>query len=108
MAADDGVDGQVRDNSEESRYEILVDGEVAGVSEYARTPGRIDFLHTEVEDRFGGHGLASRLIKAALDEARAAGEAVLPYCPFVRSFIAKHAEYRDLVPEGDRARFGLA
>jgi len=33
---------------------------------------------------------------------------VLPYCPFVRSFIDKHRdEYLDLVPEADREKFNL-
>jgi len=35
------------------------------------------------------------------------GLAVLPFCPFVRRFIAENAGYADLVPEKDRQRFGL-
>jgi hypothetical protein len=39
---------------------------------------------------------------------RGAGLAVLPFCPFVRAFIADHTgEYLDLVPEGYRSEFGL-
>jgi hypothetical protein len=36
-----------------------------------------------------------------------AGESVLPFCPFVRSYIAGHDEYLDLVPSEMRARFQL-
>jgi predicted GNAT family acetyltransferase len=100
-------DVEVRENADESRYEILVAGEVAGFTEFAREGGRVDFLHTEIDDRFEGHGLASRLIGHALDDARRRGTPVLPYCAFVRSFIAKHAEYQDLVPQDQHARFGL-
>jgi predicted GNAT family acetyltransferase len=96
---------ELRDNVEESRYEILVDGEVAGFCEYSRRDGRIDLLHTEIDDRFEGRGLASRLIRHVLDDARASGTPVMPYCPFVRAFIGRHAEYRDLVPEEQRPRF---
>jgi predicted GNAT family acetyltransferase len=32
---------------------------------------------------------------------------VLPYCPFVNSWIASHPEYADLVPAGRREQFGL-
>jgi len=32
---------------------------------------------------------------------------VLPYCSFVRRWIAEHPEYADLVPERERKRFGL-
>ena len=50
-------------------------------------------------------GLASQLIRSALDEARAAGREVLPFCPFVRSFIQRHPAYVDLVRKPQR--FGL-
>ena len=32
---------------------------------------------------------------------------MLPLCPFVRAYIRDHAEYLDLVPEAERARFEL-
>jgi predicted GNAT family acetyltransferase len=100
-------DVQVRQNAGDSRYEIFVDGELAGFTQYALDGDRADFVHTEIDERYSGHGLASRLIQAALDDARGKGWAVLPYCRFVTRFIGKHAEYRDLVPADQRARFGL-
>jgi hypothetical protein len=98
-------DIELRDNPAESRYEILVDGSVVGVCEYNRRDGRIDLLHTEIDDRFEGHGLASKLIRYALDDARSSGTPVMPYCKFVRAFIGKHEDYLELVPEEHRARF---
>jgi predicted GNAT family acetyltransferase len=99
---------QVRDNSGESRYEIRVDGELAGFTEYVLHGSQADFVHTQIDDKFGGRGLASELIREALDDARERGWQVMPYCPFVRSFITKHTEYRDLVPQEHQAKFGLA
>ncbi|HLN76550.1 MAG TPA: GNAT family N-acetyltransferase [Nocardioidaceae bacterium] len=98
----------VRENPDQSRYEIY-DGEtLAGFSEYKLTGERIAFIHTEVAPAFGGRGLAKRLVAEELDEARRRGLAVLPFCPFVRSFIAKNVDaYLDLVPEKERDRFGL-
>jgi hypothetical protein len=32
---------------------------------------------------------------------------VLPYCPFVRSWIAEHPAYADLIPADQRAHFSL-
>jgi uncharacterized protein len=63
---------------------------------------------TEIDPRFEGRGLGSQLIAEALDDARRRQLAVLPFCPFVRSFIASHADYVGLVPEERRAAFGLA
>ena len=92
---------------EGSRFEIRVDGETAGFAAYHRRPGVIAFVHTEIDPRFEGQGLASQLIKTALSRARAEGAAVLPFCPFVRSYIAEHGEYVDLVPSDMRAEFQL-
>ncbi|MFD0280032.1 GNAT family N-acetyltransferase [Kitasatospora sp. NPDC127111] len=97
----------VTDNPEQSRYEITDDGELAGFAEYHRYEGEIAFIHTEVDPRFGGRGLAGTLARAALDDAREQGLAVLPYCPFIRGWLTKHPDYTDLVPEAQRARFGL-
>ncbi len=98
---------QVRDNPDESRYEITVGDTVAGHSRYVLHGQRADFVHTEIHDEFEGRGLASTLIGAALDDARRRGWQVVPYCQFVKAFIVKHEEYRDLVPADQRASFGL-
>ena len=97
----------VVDVPERSRFEISVDGEIAGFTEYRRRPGLIAFIHTLIDPRFEGQGLASELVRTALSEARSDGLSVLPFCPFVRSYIAGHPEYVDLVPEDMRAKFEL-
>jgi predicted GNAT family acetyltransferase len=101
------MDVEVVDNPDKARFEILADGELAGFVLYHLRGHEIAFTHTETDERFRGHGLASQLVQAALDAARARQLAVLPYCPFVRSWLAEHPEYADLVPAGRRAQFGL-
>lgn len=101
-------DIRVRDNPDEARYEIWLDGELAGFTQYAVHGREVDFVHTEIAERYGGRGLGSRLIAAALDDTRERGYQAMPYCPFVRAFIGKHAAYRDLVPAQHHAQFGLA
>ena len=101
------MDVEVTDNPDKARFEIVADGELAGFAQYHLRDGVIAFTHTETDDRFRGHGLASQLVQAALDAARARHLAVLPYCPFVRSWIAEHPGYADLVPAGRREQFGL-
>jgi predicted GNAT family acetyltransferase len=89
------------------RFEIRSDGELAGFAAYRTAPGGITFTHTEIADGFAGRGLGGVLVRAALDAARARGLAVHPACPFVRSWIAKHPGYTDLVPADEHARYGL-
>ncbi|WP_405651933.1 GNAT family N-acetyltransferase [Streptomyces sp. NBC_00019] len=90
---------KVIDQPETHRYEATVDGqlEVAGFSQYIRTPELIAFLHTEVRPEFEGRGIGSALARTSLDEARAAGLRVLATCPFYAAWIARHPEYADLL-----------
>jgi hypothetical protein len=97
----------VTDHPENGRFEITVEGEPAGFVSYHPVGQNLDFTHTEIDDCFEGHGLGSTLIRAGLDTARERGMGVLPHCPFVRSFIERHAEYLDLVPAARRRDFGL-
>lgn len=98
----------VREARQRSRFEVLVDDEVVGFVVYHEEDGRVAFPHTEVEPQHEGNGLGSELVRVALDTARARGQQVLPYCRFVSSYIAKNPDYLDLVPDHERATFGLA
>jgi predicted GNAT family acetyltransferase len=101
------ADPVITKNADEERYEIAVDGELAGFTQYRERPGLIAFIHTEIDPRFEGQGLGSKLIRAALDDERAAGNPVLPFCPFVNEWIRRHPDYVDLVPADYREQFGL-
>jgi uncharacterized protein len=89
------------------RFEVSVDGELAGFLVYREKGGLLALIHTEVEERFEGHGIGGRLARFALDQARAEGLAVLPFCPFVNDWMKRHPEYTDLVPPAYRANFDL-
>jgi predicted GNAT family acetyltransferase len=96
----------VADAPERRRFEVTVDGELAGFV-YRSRKGLLALIHTEVEDCFEGRGLGGRLARFALDQARAEGLAVLPFCPFVNEWMKRHPEYVDLVPTAYRANFDL-
>jgi uncharacterized protein len=100
-------DTSVVDNPAEQRYELRVDGAVAGFAAYRAGDAADTFTHTEVDPAYEGRGLGSVLVRGALDQARARGRAVRPACPFVRSFVERHPDYLDLVPATERDRFGL-
>jgi len=97
----------VADNPDQARYEITADGEIAGFINYHLRGGAISLLHAEIEPRSRGNGLGGRLVRDMLDWARDRGLEVLPFCPFVRNWIAEHRDYADLVPQDRRAEFGL-
>ncbi|MBS1889540.1 MAG: N-acetyltransferase [Actinobacteria bacterium] len=97
----------VADAPERERFEVTVDGELAGFLVYRLRRGLLALVHTEVEGGFEGRGLGGRLARFALDQAREQGLAVLPFCPFVNGWIKRHPEYVDLVPPAYRANFNL-
>jgi predicted GNAT family acetyltransferase len=86
----------VRDNTALHRFELDVDGATA-FSDYRRSSDVLTIMHTEVPPALNGKGVGSRLAHGLLDLARAERARVKPLCPFLRSYIAKHPEYADLV-----------
>lgn len=91
------METQVRNNPEESRYELVLDGEVVGVADYRRQGDTLIFPHTQVKSSLRGQGLGAQLVKAALDDARANGFSVMAHCWYVAEFIDDNPEYRDLL-----------
>ena len=87
-------------NPDGHRYEAHIDGELAGFAEYQLTDAMIVFTHTEVLEKFEGHGVGSTLARYALDDVRADGtRKVMPLCPFIKGWIGKHPDYVDLIAD---------
>jgi uncharacterized protein len=87
----------VRDNSESRSYDAITAGQIVGSIVYERTGPRIVFSHTVVEPAFRGQGIATQLVREALDDVRANGLTLTNYCGFVGDFLSAHPEYADLV-----------
>ncbi len=87
---------EVRNNEAEQQYELEVEGGLA-LAAYRLRDGRITFTHTEVPTALEGQGIGSKLIEAALDDARAKGLKVVPACAFVKHYIETHPEEQDLL-----------
>ncbi|BFU43465.1 NAD(+)/NADH kinase [Krasilnikovia sp. MM14-A1004] len=104
VAAGTAADATVVDSFEQSRYEILLGGEIAGVLTYRRGDGRVELMHTEVDQAYEGRGLAGRLAAAALTDARTRATTVIPTCPFVAGYLQRHPEFRDVLDAGEAAR----
>ena len=92
------MNAEVRNNKTEYRYEVWAEARWQATPSTPCSEGRIAFLHTEIYESFEGMGLGGRLARAALDDARARGLVVVPYCPFIAAYIERHFdEYGDLV-----------
>ena len=85
-----------RNNTAQNRYELDADGHIAAVF-YRLSPGVVTLIHTEVASEVEGRGIGSRVVRAALEDARAQGLKVVPRCSFVSHYISRHREFHDLL-----------
>ncbi len=82
---------------EAHRYEIRDAGKVVGFAAYELPDDEhVDFTHTEVDEEYGGRGLAGGVVEFALADVRARGKRAIPHCPYVAKWITKHPEYEDI------------
>src|SRR5713101_5122568 len=90
----------VRDDPQELRYELLDDsGVMIGEIRYVLEPGAVALVHTEVDPKFQGHGLAGELVQGAINDLRERGLKMIPVCPYVRAWLRRHPEQADLAAE---------
>ena len=86
----------VRDNKAQNRFELDLDGDVA-LANYRITPSAVVITHTETPRALRGRGIASELVRGALELIRADGRKVIAGCGFVVDYLYKHPEYADLM-----------
>ena len=91
------MSNNITHNADEKRYEIEVDGILAGFTQAIEDGDVVTFPHTEIFDQFEGQGLASELVTGALDDVRVRGKKVIATCPYVKRFIDRHPDYADLL-----------
>jgi uncharacterized protein len=91
------MDARVTKNTEMSRYEIHLDGHLAGVADYRVVGDVVVFPHTQIAPALRGNGLAAQLVRAALDDVRGSRRSVDPQCWYVAQFIDENPGYADML-----------
>jgi predicted GNAT family acetyltransferase len=87
----------VEDNPARRRFEILVDGSLAGFAAYELRQEAVVFTHTEVDPSYRDMGVGGALARGALDQVRERGDRVVARCPFISAYIDKHPQYAELL-----------
>jgi predicted GNAT family acetyltransferase len=88
-------DSPVRNNTTLHRYELDV-GEAMAFANYRLAPGVVIITHTETPPALRGRGIASRLVKGALEQIQADGLKVVAGCSFVADYLRDHPEFSDI------------
>jgi predicted GNAT family acetyltransferase len=102
--ASDSGKVEILDVPAESRYEARIGTELAGWVDYRRMGKRIVAIHTEVPPEFGGRGIASKLVRQVIADARAAGARISPMCPLFAAHFERHPEDADVLAPGRGSR----
>ena len=92
----DNTGAETTVSAEHQKYTIAVEGKTVGLAEFADRGDQRVFYHTEVDPEFGGRGLATILIKQALDATRDDGKRIVPVCSMVGTVLKKHPEFDDI------------
>lgn len=100
------TDPDIRDNAEAHRYELVVDGQTAVVT-YNLSPPNLMITETLVPEALEGKGIASRLAKHVIADAKARELLILPVCPFFAAYLQKHPEHAAGVHPTYRGILGL-
>jgi predicted GNAT family acetyltransferase len=77
----------------DNRYELWVDGKLAGLAAFLDRGDQRVFHHTEIDKAHRGAGLSAVLIEAALGDATAGGKRIVPVCPAVKAYLDKHDNF---------------
>ena len=88
---------EIRDDPDNHRYVVEIDGAIAGSAVYHLRAHRHVFVHTEVDPQHEGQGVGSALARYALDDVKAKGGTIVPICPFIAGWVDRHPEYRAMV-----------
>lgn len=85
-----------------NRYVAHYDDEIVGFAAYRESGNGMHFDHTVVDQAHQGAGIASQLVRFALDDfARTSNLAVIPDCSYVRYWLQNNPEYQHLTkPRG--------
>lgn len=86
-------------NAAARRFEATVDGQFCRL-DYVLDDDTLRLTHTEVPSAVGGRGVAAELVRTALDYATEQGYRVVPACGYVRAYMRRHPQARELLPGG--------
>jgi predicted GNAT family acetyltransferase len=95
MEATPPTSSSITHSEDLSRYELHVNEQLAGWLEHRPGGDSVILAHTEVLDVYEGQGLGGRLVRHALDAARAEGKSVIATCPFAAAYIERHPELEE-------------
>lgn len=85
-----------RDNAERHRYELDAP-EGNSFADYRDVGGARQILHVETAAEAQGRGYAAKLMDGIVEDARANGRKITPFCSYARAYFERHADAADVL-----------
>ena len=85
-----------KDNTENKRYELEIDGQIA-FAKYAKDSQVVTIFHVETPPQLRGGGVAGKLMEQVVKEARAGGLKIKPECGYAALWMRRHPENNDIL-----------
>ncbi|PWL32165.1 GNAT family N-acetyltransferase [uncultured Roseivirga sp.] len=88
---------QVKEHENKGSFYIEENEEIVAEMTFSKAGDqRIIIDHTEISDGLRGKGVGLKLVEFAVDYVRSKNIKMLPLCPFVKSTLLKHPEWKDV------------
>jgi predicted GNAT family acetyltransferase len=90
------------DRTSSGTFDLDADGQPGGSLTYTLTGDStmiVEFV--EVDPALRGQGMGDRLVRAAVEWARANGRQIVPHCSYARLVLTRNAAYRDVLSPRD-------
>lgn len=86
------MESRVTDNEDASRFELRLDGELAGWIDYHRAGDTVALTHAEVRPELRNRGHAETMTREALADLKQRGLTAHAVCPYVVAYIRRHPD----------------
>ncbi len=84
-------------SGDRGRYSYaFADGSEAELTYHQGAPGVVTIDHTETPMKHRRNGVAAALVERAVADFRAAGQKVIPACPYAHRKFREHADWADI------------
>ena len=92
------MDFEIKQDMKKNRFVSFVEGYEA-VVEYTLKDNIIDIYRTYTPTELRGKGIAGRLVNFALEHTKENNLKVIPTCSYVKGYIERHENYKELLTE---------
>ena len=83
-------------NKKEKQVQVFDKGNKIGFIDIVEKENLIDAPHTEVDKKYGGQGIAGKLVDELVQYARDENKKIIPTCPYIKDKFEKDEKYKDV------------